>query len=396
MFKKTWLQMKKRLHRSVGCFGFRSIHLFSNTAITSKKLQSKNPPIQNSDPDPKTYNKGQNLPASSDYDLMLSSVVKENDASSCSTSQVTNTSVHNSNLSHTKTSNVEENGKYLVFGGKVSEPRAPRISNVRKQQPMKFQSRTLSPSDNQDVHESLQRNFILNCSSVSTLKRNSSETRKTDDFDLQFEKQLNNGSRHYDLNNDVSEDIHNYLLNSPSCTNLLNTVTAKYSDKKLISKTVSLGIPTQRPNHPLKLSPSFMESTSMKTVNDSLRHELKHPSSFLFANEQREMVEELQATRIILLKLKSLLVETPISGNNLYSSTFKPTNLCNDSLHSLNFTTCHCNVNQSRFLLVPSVAEDNRLIPSNCNKSINRTGLEELIDSLAQLHFEKSEILCAT
>lgn len=70
--------MKKRLHRSVGCFGFRSIHLFSNTAITSKKLQSKNPPIQNSDPDPKTYNKGQNLPASSDYDLMLSSLVKEN------------------------------------------------------------------------------------------------------------------------------------------------------------------------------------------------------------------------------------------------------------------------------------------------------------------------------
>ncbi|CAH8651353.1 unnamed protein product [Schistosoma bovis] len=372
--------MKKRLHRSVGCFGFRSIHLFSNTAITN----------------PKTYNKGQNLPASSDYDLMLSSLVKENDASSCSTSQVTNTSVHNSNLSHTKTSNAEENGKYLVFGGKVSEPRAPRISNVRKQQPMKFQSRTLSPSDNQDVHESLQRNFILNCSSVSTLKRNSSETRKTDDFDLQFEKQLNNGSRHYDLNNDVSEDIHNYLLNSPSCTNLLNTVTAKCSDKKLISKTVGLGIPTQRPNHPLKLSPSFMESTSMKTVNDSLRHELKHPSSFLFANEQREMVEELQATRIILLKLKRLLVETPISGNNLYSSTFKPTNLCNDSLHSLNFTMCHCNVNQSRFLLVPSVAEDNRPIPSICNKSINRTGLEELIDSLAQLHFEKSEILCAT
>ncbi|CAI2736691.1 unnamed protein product [Schistosoma spindalis] len=387
--------MKKRLHRSVGCFGFRSIRIFSNSAITSKKLQSKNPPIQNCDPDPKTYNKGQNLPASSDYDLILSTVVKENDVS-CSTSQVTNTRAHNSNLSHTKTSNVEENGKYLVFGGKVSEPRAPRIFNVRKQQPMEFQSRTLSPFDNQDVHESLQRNFILNCSSVSALKHNSSETRKTDDFDPQFEKQLNNGSRHCDLNNDVSEGIHNYLLNSPSCTNLLNTVTAKCSDKKLISKSYRLEIPTQRPNHPLKLSPSFMESNSKKIVNDSSRHESKHPSSFLFANEQKEMVEELQATRIILLKLRRLLIEIPISGNNLYSPTFKPTNLCNNSLHSLNFTMCHCDVNQSRFPFVPSITEDNRLIPSLSNKSVNRTGLEELIDSLAQLHFEKSEILCAT
>ncbi|CAH8668834.1 unnamed protein product [Schistosoma rodhaini] len=378
--------MKKRIHRSVGCFGFRSIHLFSNSVITSKKLQSENLPVQNSYPHSKTCNKGRDSPASSDHDLMLCTVVKENDVSSCSTSQVTTTRAHNNNLSHKKSSNVEENEEYLVFGGKVFEPRAPHISNVRKE-PMKFQPRIPSPSDNQNVHESLQRKFTLNYSSVSTLKRNSAETRTTNDFDSRFKKQLNNSSRHCNLNDGVS-DIHNYLLNSPSCTNLLNSVTAKCSDKKLISKTYRLGIPTQRPNHPPKRSPSFMESNSMKIFNDSLRPELKHPSSFLFANEQREMVEELQATRIILLKLKRLLIETPISENSLYPSTSKPINVCNDSLHSLNFTMCHCDVNQNRFLLVPSVTEDNRLIPSLCKKPINRTGLEELIDSLAQLHFE--------
>ncbi|CAH8577312.1 unnamed protein product [Schistosoma turkestanicum] len=389
------VNMKKRFHRSVGCFGFRRVHLFSNQAINIENVQSENPPIQNSNPKSQTSVKELNPLTSSDHDLLLNTVPKEDDVSPCSTSQSTASTVHLSNVSYTKTGGIEESRKYLVHGCKVSEPHDLSSPDVRKQQSMGFQSHVLNPSYSQDKQES-HKSLTLNYPSVSTLMHNSSETCKTVDFDPQYKKQSHISSSHCDRNGDVSENVYKYSLNFPSCKNVLNSMTTKCPDKQSIRKSYHLGIPSQRSNHPLKVSPSFMTSNSMNSRNDSLLHELKDPSSFVFANQQREMVEELQATKTILLKLKRLLTETPISENSLYSSTFKPTNVFDNSLHSFNLAMCHFDTNQSRFQYFPLVTEDNRMLPFAFNKPMSGTGLEELIDSLAQLHFDKSEILCTT
>ncbi|KAH8864495.1 hypothetical protein KSF78_0002971 [Schistosoma japonicum] len=225
----------------------------------------------------------------------------------------------------------------------------------------------------------------------SALKVDPSKIEKNVDFDIQYEKQANNNGKCCYPNYNISEDVYKCSSTS-SCTNYVNSTAGKYSDEKLISRSYIFGTPAQRPVYPANFFP-LLESNPQKIRNDSSSSELKSPSTSLFANEQREMVEELQATKLILLKLKRLLIETPTTGKSVCSSAFTPTNTYSNSLHSHRFIMCHCDLNEGKF---PSTTADNRPLPLTTNKPVNRTGLEELIDSLSQLHFEKSEILVVT
>ncbi|KAK4476312.1 hypothetical protein MN116_001513 [Schistosoma mekongi] len=383
--------MKKRWHQSIGCFGFRRPHIFSKPTVFNEKMKYENPSSQNSNPDSPTFTKIQNSPTFNDSDPVLNTAPIRNDICPYSTSQVTTVNMYPSNVLCTKNSDVGESGKYLVYRAKTSEPLFSHVSDVRKQKSLEPKFRVLNSFDKHDVQELSRRNTILNYPFISALKVDPSKIEKNVDIDAQYEKQTDNNGKCCDPNSNVSEDVYNYSSTS-SCTNYVNPTAGKCSDEKLISRSYIFGTPTQRSVYPAKFFP-LLESNSKEIYNNSSSSEFKGISSSLFTNEQKEMVEELQATKLILLKLKRLLIETPTSEKSVCSSTFAPANTYNNSLHSHKFVTYHCDLNEGQF---PSTTSDNRPLPFAYNKPMNRTGLEELIDSLSQLHFEKSEILCAT
>ncbi|CAH8868505.1 unnamed protein product [Trichobilharzia szidati] len=398
--------MKKRIHRSVGCFGFKRPPL-SNTTFPHEKVEWGNGTIP-------------------DYNLECQKLVKTQQApifpnnhiwndKSCSFS----TAAYSANkygvdqsgtAAYTASDDIITGGKTTAVPeysyNKTCRQRSTDIFSASVNYALSRPKSCLNNSaDVQRPLEHYEQEKIVNPAVDSNAKLAKIGNQLDGKLDNKPNFQCNN-NQSYSSSDAFNKDIHHYSSASSIqySKESAPVVINKCSEEKVVPES-------SFPNNSSSIRRlQHINTTSVKSVNPesavnpchpvaAVSPDVGNPAYFYLANEHRELLQDVQATKIILLHLKRLLIETPVPETDSLSSTapLKKYDFKDVSHSASRLPSYSCSQNDNQFLL-SSDGQSSLLLSSSpsiyTKPPVNRTGLEELIEGLAQLNHKNSEAVC--
>nr|CAH8868922.1 unnamed protein product [Trichobilharzia regenti] len=389
--------MKKRIHRSVGCFGFKRPPL-SNTTFHHEKVEWGNGTIPDYNSECQKLVKTQQAPIFPNNQLW-------NDKSysfSTATSSANKHGVDQSGtVEYTASDEITTGGKTTglpeynynktcrqrstdIFSASVnyafSRPKSCLKNSVDVQRPLEHyeQEKIVNPAVDSNAKLAKIGNQLdgkpdnkpnFQCNNIESSSSSDAFNKDIYQYSSASSIQYSKESAPVVINRCSEEKV----VPESSCPNISSSIRQLQHINRTSVKSVNLESAIN-PYHPVApVSP-----------------DIGNPAYFYIANEHRELLQDVQATKIILLHLKRLLIETPVPETDGLSSTIP--------LKKYDFkdvSSYSCSHNDNQFLL--SSDGQSLLLSSSSiytKPPVNRTGLEELIEGLAQLSHKNSEVLC--